>query len=377
MIKILNLGLLLLIVNFGCKRIPTAEETLLLATAKIEASAMLGYKYVANWDTRINASTFIDSTTIIYFKASDSHHGYGFYADGGDTEFIYDGFHYRTIMHADQTVINEDPNEVAQDSAYFADKLFFAYSPLDLLAVKLGKTAQDTLIDGQLHYIFSKAEERPSYVDETKKVRSEYAYFIDAATSLLKQIKNTTIIAGDTAQVIDYHFTDYTFQKTPYELSEVVWKRSKGYQEISSVDYEEERHLAQIAPGDQLEATTYTSIDGEPQVLFGDPSKKSLIMFSFIGCTGCELALQELSKRDYEIRDSIQLFYSSPQNHGEALKSYLAKHEFPFTAFGSASGVQQDFLVYTFPTFVLVNAAGGVEQVITGYDESVEALLYR
>lgn len=110
--------------------------------------------------------------------------------------------------------------------------------------------------------------------------------------------------------------------------------------------------------------------------LYGDPGRETVAMFSFIGCGGCEYAMREMKKEQFKARDGMSLYYSSPVNPNTAVKAYLGKKGFPFTAFSKESNMNEDFGVDFFPTFVRIDADGRVAEVVSGYDDNVRALLF-
>ncbi len=103
---------------------------------------------------------------------------------------------------------------------------------------------------------------------------------------------------------------------------------------------------------------------------------ETVVMFSFIGCGGCEYAMREMKAEKFQFRTGLRFCYSSPTDSGTALKNYLHKKAFPFPAFSKESGMNEDFSAYFFPTFVLIGEDGVVKKVLMGYDAEVAALLF-
>ena len=131
-----------------------------------------------------------------------------------------------------------------------------------------------------------------------------------------------------------------------------------------------------IQGGQKIPTQTYTDIAGKAIPLYGTPNQQTLIMFSFIGCAGCEVAMRKMKQKNYALKENIQLYYSSPQDSTAALLAYLQKKEFPFTGFAEESLMQEDFEVIMFPTFALIDSEGIVQKVAMGYNEEIESLLF-
>ncbi len=68
-------------------------------------------------------------------------------------------------------------------------------------------------------------------------------------------------------------------------------------------------------------------------------------------------------------------FDSSPVDKKTALRPYLDKKGFPFTAFSKESGMNEDFSVYAFPTFVLIGADGVVRKVVSGFGAEAREMI--
>jgi thioredoxin-related protein len=101
-----------------------------------------------------------------------------------------------------------------------------------------------------------------------------------------------------------------------------------------------------------------------------------MVMFGFIGCGNCEYAFREMKKKKFAVRSDVDLVYSSPVDESSKLKRYLKKKGFPFTRFDKSSRMNDNFKVAGFPTFVVIDEQGGVEDVIGGYDGKVGVILF-
>lgn len=85
--------------------------------------------------------------------------------------------------------------------------------------------------------------------------------------------------------------------------------------------------------------------------------------------------MRELKNNKYNIKDGLDFYYSSPVDNQSTLAAYLRKKEFPFPAFSRESGMNQEFSIFAYPTFVLIDSEGMVTQVLAGFDEAVKEVL--
>jgi hypothetical protein len=357
---------------------PSPEAVLSAAIEKIQSHPAIQYQYRSHWDNRFNESTFADSAQVIYSKLDSSQHGFGFSANTYNykSAHLYDGFTYKEIRHPDKLIVGYDKEEVAADSAYFSSRMFFLRTPFELSSDQAFENVWDTIIDHTSLFVYQQVRESPSVVDSTKTVRQEKHYFIDSQDPIVRRVKSFTMTDGDTSQVIEHVFTDVQFDALPYEFSDLEQSAFTTYTEVSDKVLESEQYLDQIAEGDRLTRSNYPNIQGKGVELYGESEQKSLIMFSFIGCGGCEYAMSEMKKKDFKIREGLHFYYSSPLDKSSTLQSYLEKKGFPFSAFSKESNMNEDFSVLAFPTFVLINSEGEVSQVVSGYTAEVREMLF-
>lgn len=367
---------LLATVFLSCAKKPSSDEVLSAAIHKINEHQAFRYKYISHWDTRANESTFADSAQIIYSKLDSSYHGFGFYVNNYKWELLFDGINYYEIRHPDEMIVRHDTSEIKTDSSYFAHSMFFFASPFELKSVPLFNYVRDTVINNQHYYIYINITEQSSVEDTTQTVRIERHYYIDSDAALTRRIQNITLIDQDTAQIIEYRFDNIHFDELAYNFANIEYGAALQYREIGIHELDNEQYLQQITKGDRLNKRSYKDFNGQNIPLYGDANTQTLIMFSFIGCGGCEYAMREMKKKNYNIRPGLKLYYSSPYDKAATLLSYLKRKEFPFTAFAKESQMNEDFSVVAFPTFVLIDTEGVVTKVLSGYNEELQQIIF-
>ncbi|TXF82162.1 hypothetical protein FUA23_21870 [Neolewinella aurantiaca] len=330
------------------------------------------YRFTSAWDNRYSRSTWADSMDITYSWLPGSDLGFAFFAEGTGSSVLYDGKDELKIDHNKRKVIRTTAAEIGNNPDYFAHAMSFHGDPKSLPEPAAVDLVSDTIINGRKLYSYSQTTKSPA----AGGPNTTYVYLLDPEQKVVDRIRKISHLGGDTSQVIDYFFTDYSFSEDLHEFGDADRHRSMAYREVSKAADKEERRSGLIKPGAQLHRADYTDINSKRQMLYGKSSKKTVIMFGFIGCSNCELAFREMKKKEFATRDDVELVYSSPVNDAAALKPYLEKKAFPFTSFGENSRMNDNFKVAGFPTFVLIDQKGTVEKVIGGYDSEVERMLF-
>jgi hypothetical protein len=366
----------------GCENAKQAD-TSTDAKAALEATrdklhnlATHSYRYVSFWDNRFASSTYSDSARVRYSYLPDSQFGFGFHTIDESFETLYDGQDKLAIDHEKRKVVRLTAGEIGQDSAYFDNLMAFHNAPKALPALSAFRYVADTMIAGDRLFVYAITSFNPTDYDSSKLVNTTREYFIHPERQEVTRIRKSTHIDYDTVQIIDYSFSAYTFSDEPHVFGPNDRQRSLGYRELSEAADDEERLSGLVKSGDQLNRSDYPDINGTTQDLYGKPGQETIVMFSFIGCGGCEYAMREMKKKEFALRDGVRLVYSSPVDQPEALEKYFNKKEFPFEGFGKDSRMNDNFKVAAFPTFVQINAEGRVEQVIGGYDQEVEDIIF-
>lgn len=370
----LKLPLFFIVILVGlasCKKEERPDDILHQTIHKLEDSQNVRFKYVSHWDNRFNESTFSDTAAVNYSRIDDSFHGFGFHVNTHNSECIFDGKRLKIVEHKEKKVVNFNEEEINSDSSYFSGFMFWDFSPREILTADI-----DTVWQEPSYFIYQSIGENKSKNGGEEVVRNEKLFYVDSETKLIDRIKRLSINNGDTAQIITHYFTDYHFSEEPILFSDIERSKSAGYAEVNEEDLENERMEEATEAGEMIIKQNYKDVTGERISLIGEPTSKTLIMFSFIGCGGCEYAMKELKKADYKINEQVNLYYSSPHDKNTTLKKYLDKKGFPFKAFSKESNMSEDFSVFLYPTFVLINSEGVIEKTMSGYGDEVREIIF-
>ena len=226
---------------------------------------------------------------------------------------------------------------------------------------------------GQSVTLYIRMDTSESVLDEDKTVVNTLEYYINDTSFNVDMIRTVTVIDGDTAQIIEHSFDLYEYLADTIDLINQFQIDYGEYPTVSAEDVYNDLSKSEIQVNEKLDKTTFLSLEGEEV----DISQGTcVLMFSFIGCGGCEYAMKEMSKRDFEFRDDIEVYYASHVDKESVLRSYLDKKGFPGQAFGKESLINEEFGAWTFPTFFVISPEGHIERVFHGYSKELEALLF-
>jgi len=366
----------LLILSLGCYKNNSSEKVASEIRNKILESSSISYNYKSITDNRFNETTYLDSAAITYYKLDFSLHGFGLHALSKNEEYFFDGYNFEKIKPIDKIRVKYNKDEIKNDSAYFYNLSFFASNPMSIKDHLEFDTITKMMIENKHYYLYKNEEQHISKSDSSEIVKYQKIFYSEVASGNIQQIQDLTIRNDETLQVIDHYFTDYIYKTEPSSVPRFDPNDDLKYKTITEEEEYEAFSYTPIKAGETLARKTYTDIEEKEVSIYGEQQKTSLIMFSFIGCAPCEVALRDFKDSGYWFTDEVDLFYSSFQNTGPSLKKYLAKKEFPFKAFGKESEMIQDFSLYHAPSFVFIDSNGKVLKVVEGYDEEVKKTLF-
>ena len=359
----------------NCQQQEISKPNVANSLNKIATNQTIQFKYTSHWDNRFNETIFQDSAKIIYSHVNGNTHNFGFFTDYGNMATIFDGFKLENIQHEDKMIILSDSIEIQNTSDYFDYYPIFVSSPLELLRSNTFDTLIDTIINNKKYIIGKNTSQTTSKTDSTQIVIYENFYYFNQTTELLEQRKAVTVRSSDTLQIMNHYFSDYQFDTIPFDFNTIDRTDWQAYNVISEDDYDNERHLKQKSVGDKLIKKTYQDINNRPIHLYGT-GKQTVIMFSFIGCHGCEAALKKFKAREYKFKSNINFYYSSPQDKQKPILNYSKKKDFSFPTFSKESEMNKELKTYFYPTFVVISNDGTVQDIISGYNKDVLKLLF-
>lgn len=225
-------------------------------------------------------------------------------------------------------------------------------------------------IDNVLHQYFSNKNYSTSKVDSTEILITEFEYTFPKTDLDFFSHKEIIIKANDTLQIQDHLLNNINLQSKKDFESIKRRIKNNSYQlldENSDLPFGKEP----ISEGDELKKTKFDDIENNSIQIITNQKKYSLIIFSFIGCTPCEIALNQLEEDKLGLKTKVNLYYSSFQNNNNAIKKYFENKKIFLNAFAMESNMIDEFRLPVAPTFVLIDGNGKIMKIIEGFDDSV------
>lgn len=367
---------LFVIISLGlsCGVQPSHSDILNQAKQKIKDNKHASYTYESIWNNKYNDSEFRDTNYIELEQSNNNRHGLVYYTSSKSRVDFFDGSTQKEIDHKRERIINHDADVIASDSTYFTYRMNLMAQPTHFLKIDSTYKSKDSIIEGNSVVIYSTFEDE---VYESKKIRKISSYVIDKNTSEPWIIKTTGIMEKDTTQILTHYFQDISLSNKSIDFDKVQqFVPELGYAEITPTDMMNEMAGKQIHIGAKIQKNKYENMLEEETTLFGRPGKKTVLMLSFIGCGGCEYAMKEMKKKNFEFKDDIDFYYSSPSDKSAILKTYLPKKGFEGIGFGKESNMNETFNAFSFPTFFVIDSSGTIADVYHGYRDGFEDVIF-
>jgi len=153
------------------------------------------------------------------------------------------------------------------------------------------------------------------------------------------------------------------------QVESLSYAYPEGFQTIAYADLEQQEANELIKAGEPLPEFDLVDVDGNAYSEKTLRGKKAVFVFSFIGCGGCELARKHLARTGFQFSDDYVGLYVNPMNSAEQIANYHADKPWPFNLVATDYNFSSSFGVISYPTFITVDEAGTVEEVIEGYDD--------
>lgn len=117
------------------------------------------------------------------------------------------------------------------------------------------------------------------------------------------------------------------------------------------------------------------SIDNKA-IRFEDYRRKIVVLdFWFIGCPGCEIEKDALTRIAKKYAGTDVVFISLSKDNENRLRSYLMTHPSNWIIIPGASSIAEKYNVYGYPTHIIIDKEGRIDsKIIGGYDKIDEEL---
>lgn len=344
-------SLLTLVLFFGCQS--NEKDLIDTAIAKLENSNTFKYHQTITGFGGLEGD-FVG--TADFRKNPESRIGWDFVGRNniGDVAFIDNDL---KMFDHNNKIVYTYPKEYIDET--LNSNIVLQHSPLDFLNKKDWEFIQDTTINGQTLREFKRNELDTTIVEEESREIADNHIFINTRTGLLERFERPYYRNGRKSSVSTVIFEDYELNSLKENFSFVF---TDGYKSFLFGEDWSSLSIGQIAPTFQSK-----EIDGKVFNLDDFRGSKVLLNFSFINCGGCKLALRHFNSPDYNISKKIKAFYIDPVDKKEDVELYEKKQLVPYPILEAPVNIQQLYKINGYPTFVLIDEEGKIENIRTGY----------
>lgn len=322
---------------------------------------IIEYQHIKIFDNKFNSTITYDTFNVTIFKLGNEK--VGFQILSKEHEWFYDSNELIELNHINKTKSIETINDLVGFPHWDKNLL----SMLDTLSKKKCELKS---IDNVLYQYYSSRLVSRSSVDSNKLLINHLEYTftkLDFGNFLHKE---TIIRDNDTLQIQNHFFKNISFQSKKSFKSIEKRIKNTSYQLLEddeALPFGKEA----IQEGDEISRKEFNDIENNSIQIISNEKKYSLIIFSFIGCSPCEMALNQLKEDKLGLKNKVDLYYSSFQNENNAVRKYLENKEIFQHAFAKESNMINEFRLPVSPTFVLIDSNGKIRKIIEGFDNSV------
>lgn len=356
--------LVLSILGFSCKSSKSPDEVFSVAKEKILETNQLSFNQLMLWEDPNLGEIDTFSMEIVLRKNTKAAFGFDFLGKSEDSNFNFIEGVLSSVSHEDSTITFFQEEEVG---SMIQNTMYLSNSPLKMFRNGPWRYLGDTAIGGKSYHDFLWVEIDSVIMD--KNVYLENHLFINPSNENVDFFSRRLFHDGKKSQFIEVQFRDYQFGEVGENLAYQV---PEGY--LSKEWGQEKTAATQLLQKGDL-APDFELIDEKGNIvkLSELKGKKVLLDFSMINCGWCKIAIDQFNKPDFQFADNIVPFYINPVDSKEKMDKYQSKVSIPFPVLIDAKEVGKDYGVNGYPTFVLINENGKVDEVVVGFSD--EAIL--
>ena len=347
----------------ACSSPESPEEVFSKTKDKLFQAESVGYSQVLFWENPSLGDIDTFRYESVFEPNSEAFFGYDFYGKKDNSEFWYLNQLALSVSHSDSLVmvLEQDPDRIRYNS-------YRSLGPIGLLGMDKWEYVKDSSVEGRIlkNYRWT---EMDTLIDG-KYVLLENHLFLNPANYLPEYYSRRLYHDGKRNQIIDSYYRDYEFS-TQKRLIEA--KIPEGYVSKMMGEYKDvSSDLIQV--GEQAPDFRLKDLDGNWVQLSGLRGKKVLLDFSMINCGWCRIALEKFNQPDFQFSENIIPLYINPVDSDDKKEKYLSRNPVPFQVLWNAQEIGEKYGVNAYPTFVLIDEDGKVEEVSLGFkDETIAA----
>ncbi|GLR19656.1 TlpA family protein disulfide reductase [Portibacter lacus] len=238
---------------------------------------------------------------------------------------------------------------------------YIKYSPLSLLNLTDWVFVNDTLMEDESFSNFKKVE--ADTIVNGNKIYTELHIFINISSKQLLRFERRNYFNDNPAQIVSYEYTAYDYDKTESKLAYT------DPLDFSSVAYGQSNSKVSLSVGQKAPEFLAGDLNGNIIDLKKNLGKKVLLNFSIINCGYCKTALNHFNQENFILSNNITAVYINPIDEIKKVKDYATKFNVPFPVIANANEIGVKYGINAYPTFVLINEEGFIEDIIIGYEE--------
>ena len=319
------------------------------------------YEHIKSFENKFNSSFYHDTSDVSIFQLDGKQ--VGFHIKSKEYEWIYNSNKLIELNHSNKTKSIDSLIKIS-DSPLWDKNLL---SMLDTLS---SKKCDSKIVHKTPYLNFSNEFISTSKIDSNLILINELEYTFPKIDNDHLSHKEIIIRGSDTLQIQNHFFKNIRYDLKNDNEAVKIGEIHPSYKILKSnedLPFGKES----IKEGEKLVKKIFKDIENNSIKIVNSEKKHTLIVFSFIGCTPCEIALKQLKEDKMEIVNEVDLYYSSFQNSNSAVKKYLENKGIFHNAFGIESKMIDEFRLPVGPTFVLIDSNGRIKKIIEGFDDSV------
>lgn len=334
------------------------------ARSRTDALQSLSYELHEIWDNRYVGTADTAVSTVAYYRNEKLTWGYDFICESADYTSWLIGKESGWLLHEEKLAIVRTPEENIEHFSGDRESSSTVFtSPFYLLSLTDWEYKADTTFVGHTARMY--ASLRNYEEQDSVTYRQYYHLFIEPESLRVLGMQLVHKVDDRINQAITFWYE----KSEEDQLAPLNFTPPIAYSQTSETAYDESYEWELIAIGQAAPDFTATTLDGETFTLSDYRGKRVLLDFSFIGCGGCERAMKDFNRPDFQLADGMTGVYLSPHNKPEEIRKHYKEKGMPFSAIPEAREPVRLYGISAYPTFVIVDEVGNVAQIETGYSE--------
>ncbi|WP_258099871.1 TlpA family protein disulfide reductase [Marinoscillum pacificum] len=344
--------LLVIIVAFSCAQ-QTPEELLSITRDKYNSSNYISLTATSYWPDMLG---IVDTTLykMEFINDGSPYLGYGFVIKKRKADVVYLDGMFQRFEHIKTALKSYDSASLATNNTPLTKSTVIQYNPLTLLEMDWN-FSMDSLLENKKMMVYESLERDTVY--EGLKVKVFFKLYINPASNQVAQFERLAYQDGNLGQKMVWTYRNSQFDN---EKTALHYDLPESYVSITDSGYE----LMKV--GDKAPDFKGITLAGDSISLSQYLGKKILVDISVINCGYCKEALEYINQSK-NIIENIETVYINPEDDIDRMRLYKRQVAIPFPVIAGREDLGRAFGVNGYPTFIVINEEGIIEQVQQGY----------